>query len=197
MAIQYINNFQSKAMQNLPKLGFLAWKPTIWQPCFWCEANKSLATLLYQSRVCRPVKKVLEPILRKRFTAPPLKNYNTTSSLVRLENFFTFTMKNDLAYYVLRCRCSLKFRSRRIGSCLADTKNTQHIIKVVFLNRSSKDEIRPNWKLSNWIEKHFKHLQPCNLILYLFEVDILIGSTLDFTMTTNNNTHAHIFNRSY
>jgi hypothetical protein len=33
MAIKYINIFQSKALQNLPKLGFLVWKQTICQPC--------------------------------------------------------------------------------------------------------------------------------------------------------------------
>jgi hypothetical protein len=31
MAIKYINIFQSEALQNLPKLGFLVWKKTIWQ----------------------------------------------------------------------------------------------------------------------------------------------------------------------
>jgi hypothetical protein len=34
MAIKYINIIQSKALQNLPKLGFLVWKETIWQPCY-------------------------------------------------------------------------------------------------------------------------------------------------------------------
>jgi hypothetical protein len=33
MAIKFINFFQSKTLQNLPKLGFLVWKQTIWQPC--------------------------------------------------------------------------------------------------------------------------------------------------------------------
>jgi hypothetical protein len=32
MAIKYINIFQSKTLQNFPKLGFLVWKQTIWQP---------------------------------------------------------------------------------------------------------------------------------------------------------------------
>jgi hypothetical protein len=32
VAIKYINIFQSKALQNLPKLGCLVWKQTIWQP---------------------------------------------------------------------------------------------------------------------------------------------------------------------
>jgi hypothetical protein len=35
MAINYINIFQSSALQNLHKLGFLVWKETIWQP--WSE----------------------------------------------------------------------------------------------------------------------------------------------------------------
>jgi hypothetical protein len=29
---RYTNIFHSKALQNLPKLGFLVWKQTIWQP---------------------------------------------------------------------------------------------------------------------------------------------------------------------
>jgi hypothetical protein len=42
MAIKCINIFQSKAPQNLPKLWFLVWKQTIWQPCFraiWIVSN--------------------------------------------------------------------------------------------------------------------------------------------------------------
>jgi hypothetical protein len=39
MAVKYINLTQSKTLQNLPKLGFLVWKQTIWQP--WSHhANK-------------------------------------------------------------------------------------------------------------------------------------------------------------
>jgi hypothetical protein len=34
MVIKYINIFHSKTLQTLPKLGFLVWKQTIWQPCF-------------------------------------------------------------------------------------------------------------------------------------------------------------------
>jgi hypothetical protein len=32
-ALEYTNLFHSKALQNLPKLKFLVWKYTIWQPC--------------------------------------------------------------------------------------------------------------------------------------------------------------------
>jgi hypothetical protein len=32
-ALKFINIFQSKALQNLLRLGFLVWKQTIWQPC--------------------------------------------------------------------------------------------------------------------------------------------------------------------
>jgi hypothetical protein len=34
MVIKYTNIFHCKTFQNLPKLGFLVWKCTIWQPCF-------------------------------------------------------------------------------------------------------------------------------------------------------------------
>jgi hypothetical protein len=34
MIIKCNNIFHSKALQNLPKLGLLVWKQTIWQPCF-------------------------------------------------------------------------------------------------------------------------------------------------------------------
>jgi hypothetical protein len=33
MVIKYVKIFQSKAVQNLPKLGFLVLKETIWRPC--------------------------------------------------------------------------------------------------------------------------------------------------------------------
>jgi hypothetical protein len=32
MVIKYTKIFRSKTFQNLPKLGFLVWKQTIWQP---------------------------------------------------------------------------------------------------------------------------------------------------------------------
>jgi hypothetical protein len=32
--IKYKNIFHSKVLQNLPKLGFLVWKQTVWQPCY-------------------------------------------------------------------------------------------------------------------------------------------------------------------
>jgi hypothetical protein len=32
MSIKHTSIFQSKALQNLPKSGFLVWKQTIWQP---------------------------------------------------------------------------------------------------------------------------------------------------------------------
>jgi hypothetical protein len=32
-ALKYIDNLPSKALQNLPELGFLVRKETIWQPC--------------------------------------------------------------------------------------------------------------------------------------------------------------------
>jgi hypothetical protein len=33
MVIKYTKIFHSKTLRNLPKLGFLVWKQTIWQPC--------------------------------------------------------------------------------------------------------------------------------------------------------------------
>jgi hypothetical protein len=33
--IEYINYFHSQALKHLPKLEFLLWKYTIWQPWFW------------------------------------------------------------------------------------------------------------------------------------------------------------------
>jgi hypothetical protein len=39
MAIEYTNLFHCKALQNLPKLGFLVWKYPIWQP--WWKASKT------------------------------------------------------------------------------------------------------------------------------------------------------------
>jgi hypothetical protein len=31
--MKYTNSFHYKTLQNLPKLGFLVWKKTIWHPC--------------------------------------------------------------------------------------------------------------------------------------------------------------------
>jgi hypothetical protein len=40
MAIKYTSIFHSRALQNLPKFGFLVRKHTIWQPCFEIRAEK-------------------------------------------------------------------------------------------------------------------------------------------------------------
>jgi hypothetical protein len=51
--IKYINIFRSKALQNLPKLGFLVWKQTIWQP--WLVENPISKLFSFEglSNVCR------------------------------------------------------------------------------------------------------------------------------------------------
>jgi hypothetical protein len=52
-----------------------------------------------------------------RYNASAEKIYSPTSSLVRFENkIFSSALKNALAYYIQRWRCSCKFRSRRTGS---------------------------------------------------------------------------------
>jgi hypothetical protein len=43
MAVKYINIFQSKALQNWPKLVFLVRRPTIWQP--WLRQAESVEEL--------------------------------------------------------------------------------------------------------------------------------------------------------
>jgi hypothetical protein len=35
LSIKYTSIFHCKTLRNLPKLGVLVWKYTIWQPCFW------------------------------------------------------------------------------------------------------------------------------------------------------------------
>jgi hypothetical protein len=40
MAKEYTNLFHSKALQNLPKLEFLVWKQTIWQPCCFISISR-------------------------------------------------------------------------------------------------------------------------------------------------------------
>jgi hypothetical protein len=43
MVIKYTKIFHSKTLQNLPKLGFLVLKQTIWQP--WFERFKKVRTV--------------------------------------------------------------------------------------------------------------------------------------------------------
>jgi hypothetical protein len=42
MAIKYFNLIPSRALQNLPKLGLLVWKETIWQPCCRDKSKEAL-----------------------------------------------------------------------------------------------------------------------------------------------------------
>jgi hypothetical protein len=39
IAIEYTNSFHCKTLQNLPNLGFLVWKYSIWQPC--CKRDEN------------------------------------------------------------------------------------------------------------------------------------------------------------
>jgi hypothetical protein len=41
MVIKYTYLFHSKTLQNLPELGFLVLKQTIWQPCMWRARTRS------------------------------------------------------------------------------------------------------------------------------------------------------------
>jgi hypothetical protein len=45
MALEYLNIFPSKALQNLPEFGFLDWKQTIWQ--LLPEPNSDDRTMRY------------------------------------------------------------------------------------------------------------------------------------------------------
>jgi hypothetical protein len=55
MSVKYSNSFQSRAHQNLPKLGFLVSKETIWQPWYrnvhlpWYVTVNALLVLAIQS----------------------------------------------------------------------------------------------------------------------------------------------------
>jgi hypothetical protein len=52
------------------------------------------------------------------YSASAVKMYTATSILVRFEiKICSSTLKNALAYYIQRWRCSCEFGSRRIGSC--------------------------------------------------------------------------------
>jgi hypothetical protein len=46
MVIRHTNTFHSKALQNLPKLGFLVWKQTIWQP-WWTRCRCTLFSWIF------------------------------------------------------------------------------------------------------------------------------------------------------
>jgi hypothetical protein len=100
VAIEYTKLFDSKALQILPKLGFLVWKYTIWQPCpgqlfntlsmVTPKRSITIAKLISRShpnlpahigmhKTCHrcnwlvnkwPAPEMLEPILRSWFTTP-------------------------------------------------------------------------------------------------------------------------------
>jgi hypothetical protein len=65
IAINYINIFQSRALQNLPKVGFLVWKETIWQPC-----RPPILTLLLGPRLSWPNPNNQAPLGLKKMSSP-------------------------------------------------------------------------------------------------------------------------------
>jgi hypothetical protein len=58
MAIEYDNFYHSKGLKKLPKLGFLVWKQTIWQPCdavkerWWGQLNFTIFCIWSISSFC-------------------------------------------------------------------------------------------------------------------------------------------------
>jgi hypothetical protein len=68
MAINFINIFQSKDLQNLPKLRFLVWKKTIWQPWSGEKTRGPLHQEVFQQ------KKWLGRFPRKRRTGKFIAN---------------------------------------------------------------------------------------------------------------------------
>jgi hypothetical protein len=55
--LKYINIFRSNTHQTLPKLGFLVWKQTIWQPCY--SLQKRILLIFF----CLKVQRCFDPRL--------------------------------------------------------------------------------------------------------------------------------------
>jgi hypothetical protein len=63
VSIKYTNIFHCKTLQNLPKLGCLVWKRTIWQPCRRCKTrlvwhSRFLSDLFISEIMCERKKQV-------------------------------------------------------------------------------------------------------------------------------------------
>jgi hypothetical protein len=70
MAIKYIIIFQSESLQNLPKLGFLVWRQTIWHTLIvscplshWKKGKKFSFEQMFFTNVFQPQ----DDLLRHRF----------------------------------------------------------------------------------------------------------------------------------
>jgi hypothetical protein len=79
MVIKYTKIFRSKTLQNLPKLGFLVGKQTIWQP--WAEVGAQLCFQNYPVAASW-VKRGANPTIAS-YNASVVKSYNATNSIVR------------------------------------------------------------------------------------------------------------------
>jgi hypothetical protein len=53
MTIKYASIFHFKALQNIPKSGFLVLKQTIWQPCSWQSKQVFKKFFLLSDRMLR------------------------------------------------------------------------------------------------------------------------------------------------
>jgi hypothetical protein len=86
MAIKYSNNFQSKVHQNLPKLGLLVWKCTIWQPWsrpvffIWIISNDTPANELMKYE--RKVVHHPSPVLKHGYQSPVFKTSTLTNEII-------------------------------------------------------------------------------------------------------------------
>jgi hypothetical protein len=65
MAIKYTNIFQSKTLQNLPELGFLVRKQTIWQPCSAAAAAAACFLALLHNNHFKKQRKKRSQIFRR------------------------------------------------------------------------------------------------------------------------------------
>jgi hypothetical protein len=86
MAIQIVNIFCCKTLQNLPKLGFLVWKYTIWQPCSEAELSlqKTRLTCFPGNNADQPVRRRKDlPVLLLQVSVVNLRSPNSESKFQR------------------------------------------------------------------------------------------------------------------
>jgi hypothetical protein len=119
MALKYINIFPSKALQNLPKFGFLVWKETIWQP--WM---KLCSRIYVKQNLLLTSKQVLKTLTCKMGCKPWMQIYSTLTS-IRKKTIVSF--QTDLTWQcssVLDKTCPIQLNisifniMRNLSTCL-------------------------------------------------------------------------------
>jgi hypothetical protein len=110
ITIKYTIMFHSKALQNIPKSGFLVWKYTIWQP--WIGPIIFFLPTTFQKHFFKETFSDHFKVCPYQFSSKKVCSYQFCSNKICSYQFCSYKVSNKICSYHLSCNkvCLYQFR---------------------------------------------------------------------------------------